>query len=89
MTVEYLDLADFVAISAAVTGLDEDTIVKVADLGLADSALHAPSASFGDREFYEDFIDKAAVLVVRSRAIIRCPTATSAPRGYRCECSST
>lgn len=65
MTVEYLDLADFVAISAAVTGLDEDTIVKVADLGLADSALHAPSASFGDREFYEDFIDKAAVLVVR------------------------
>ena len=65
MSVEYLDLADFVAISAAVTGLDEDTIVKVADLGLADSALHAPSASFGDREFYEDFVDKAAVLVVR------------------------
>ena len=65
MNVEYLDLADFVTISAAVTGLDEDTIVKVADLGLADSALHAPSASFGDREFYEDFIDKAAVLVVR------------------------
>ncbi len=65
MSVEYLDLADFIAISAAVTGLDEDTIVKVADLGLADSALHAPSASFGDREFYEDFVDKAAVLVVR------------------------
>jgi death-on-curing protein len=65
VSVEYLDLADFIAISAAVTGLDEDTIVKVADLGLADSALHAPSASFGDREFYEDFVDKAAVLVVR------------------------
>ena len=65
MSVEYLDLADFIAISAAVTGLDEDTITKIADLGLADSALHAPSASFGDREFYEDFVDKAAVLVVR------------------------
>ena len=65
MSVEYLDLADFIAISAAVTGLDETTIVKVADLGLADSALHAPSAAFGDREFYEDFIDKAAALVVR------------------------
>jgi death on curing protein len=65
VTVEYLDLADFIAIAAAVTGLDEDTIVKVADLGLADSALHAPSAAFGDREFYEDFVDKAAVLVVR------------------------
>ena len=65
MSVEYLDLADFIAIAAAVTGLDEDTVVKVADLGLADSALHAPSAAFGDREFYEDFVDKAAVLVVR------------------------
>jgi death on curing protein len=65
VSVEYLDLADFVAISAAVTGLDEETIIKVADLGLADSALHAPFASFGDREFYEDFVDKAAVLVVR------------------------
>jgi len=65
VSVEYLDLADFVAIAAAVTGLDENTIVKVADLGLADSALHAPSAAFGDREFYEDFVDKAAVLVFR------------------------
>ena len=65
MSVEYLDIADFIAISAAVTGLDEDTIAKLADLGLADSALHAPSATFGDHEFYEDFIDKAAVLVVR------------------------
>jgi death-on-curing protein len=65
VSVEYLDLADFIAIAAAVTALDEDTIAKVADLGLADSALHAPSAQFGDREFYEAFIDKAAVLVVR------------------------
>jgi death on curing protein len=65
VSVDYLDLADFIAIAAAVIGLDEDTIVKIADLGLADSALHAPSAAFGDREFYENFIDKAAVLVVR------------------------
>lgn len=65
MTIEYLDLADFVAIAAAVTGLDEDTVIKIADLGLADSALHAPGAGFGDQEFYGDFVDKAAVLVVR------------------------
>ncbi len=64
MTVEYLDLADFIAIAAAVTGLDEDTIIKIADLGLADSALHAPGAGFGDQEFYKYFVDKAAVLVV-------------------------
>jgi death on curing protein len=64
VTVEYLDLADFVAIAPALTGLDEDTIVKIADLGLADSALHAPQAQYGDTEFYEDFIDTATVLVV-------------------------
>jgi death-on-curing protein len=27
--------------------------------------LHAPSASFGDQEFYPNFCDKAAVLLVR------------------------
>ena len=62
---EYLGLADYVALAAAVTGLDVDTVMKVADLGLADSALHAPAAGFGDTDFYPDFVDKAAVLLVR------------------------
>ncbi len=65
MSVRYLDLVDYVAIATEVTGLDADTLTKVADLGLADSALHAPIAEFGGTEFYPDFIDKAAVLVVR------------------------
>lgn len=65
MTVEYLDLADYLAIAGEVTGLDIDTVIKVTNLDLADSALHAPSAGFGDTDFYSDFIDKAAVLVVR------------------------
>jgi death-on-curing protein len=65
VTIEYLDLADYIAIAAAVTGLDDKTILRVAQLGLADSALHAPSAGFGDVEFYPDFVDKAALLVVR------------------------
>jgi death on curing protein len=65
VTVEYLDLADYIAISAAVTGLDVETVMKVANLDLADSALHAPAAGFGDDDFYPDFVDKAAVLVVR------------------------
>ena len=34
-------------------------------LDLADSALHAPAAGFGETEFYPDFVDKAAVLIVR------------------------
>ena len=40
-------------------------MTKAANLGLADSALHAPAAKFDETEFYPDFIDKAAVLVVR------------------------
>lgn len=65
MTVEYLDLADYVAIAAAVTGLDLQTVMKMTNLNLADSALHAPAAGFGEDEFYPDFVDKAAVLLVR------------------------
>lgn len=65
MTVEYLDLSDYLAIAAEVTGLDIDTAIKITNLDLADSALHAPSAGFGDTDFYPDFVDKAAVLVVR------------------------
>ena len=65
MTVEYLDLADYVAIAAEVTGLDVATVMKVANLDLADSALHAPAAGFGETEFYPDFVRKAALLIVR------------------------
>ena len=65
MTVDYLDLTDYLAIATEVTGLDLDTILKVTNLNLADSALHAPAAGFGDTDFYPEFIDKAAVLIVR------------------------
>lgn len=51
MSVRYLDLVDYAAIATEVTGLDADTLTKVADLGLADSALHAPMAEFGGTEF--------------------------------------
>lgn len=65
MSVEYVDLADYIALSAEVTGLDIAVVMNVVDVGLADSALHAPAAGFGDTDFYPDFVDKAAVLVVR------------------------
>jgi death-on-curing protein len=65
VTVEYVDLADYVAIAAAVTGFDLETIVLLPNLSLAESALRAPAARFGDHELYPDFIDKAAVLIVR------------------------
>jgi death-on-curing protein len=65
VSIEYPDLADFLAIAAAVTGVDLKTLADATKLDLADSALHAPSASFGGNEFYPDFCDKAAVLLVR------------------------
>ncbi len=65
MRVAYLDLADYLAIAAEVTGLEVTTLSRVTQLNLADSALHAPAAGWGDDELYPDFVDKAAVLLVR------------------------
>jgi death on curing protein len=65
VTVRYLGLDDYVAVTVEVTGQQVETLVNATKTGLADSALHALVASFGDQEFYPDFIDKAAVLVVR------------------------
>jgi death-on-curing protein len=62
---QYLDLADFLAVACEVTGLDLDTVTAVANLDMADSALHAPMAGFAGQELYPAFVDKAAVLLVR------------------------
>jgi hypothetical protein len=48
VSVEYPDLADFLAIAAAVTGIDTDVLIRSAKLELADSALHAPQGSWDD-----------------------------------------
>jgi death on curing protein len=63
--VRYLTLAEALVVAEAVTGLDTATLVKVVDLGLLDSALHAPQAGFAGHELYPTFVDKAAVLAVR------------------------
>jgi len=65
VTVRYLDLTDYLAIAAEITGLDIDTLSRMARLQPADSALHAPAAGWGEDDLYPDFTDKAAVLVVR------------------------
>lgn len=76
MSIEYVGLADYVEIAALVTGLDLDTVLHVTDLGLADSALHAPAAGFADTELYPEFADKAAVLILRrQRGSFSSPTA--------------
>ena len=61
----YLSLAEALVIAEAVTGLEASTLVRVSQLDLLDSALHAPQAGVGDEDFYPGFVEKAAVLVVR------------------------
>jgi death-on-curing protein len=63
--VYYLDLTDYLTIVTEVTGLDVETAIRVTNLFLADSALHAPQAGWGDTDLYPTFLDKAAVLVTR------------------------
>ncbi len=65
MSVTYVDVVDYVTIAAEVTGLDVDAVARVTKLDLAESALHAPSSGFGEVEFYPNFTEKAAVLLVR------------------------
>lgn len=59
----YLSLGGYFWLAEQVTGTDADTLAKVSRIELADSALHAPQASFGGEEFYSDIIDKAAAVL--------------------------
>ena len=61
----YLDLADYLVIAEAVTGISAETLLRTPRIDLADSALHAPAASFGGVEFHPEFELKAAVLCSR------------------------
>ncbi|MBA3420411.1 MAG: type II toxin-antitoxin system death-on-curing family toxin [Thermoleophilaceae bacterium] len=56
---------DFVAAAAVVLEVDEAAIRRLPHLGLAESALAAPFASFGGYDAYARLIDKAAILIER------------------------
>jgi len=58
----YLTLDEWVHLAAEILDIDPATIRRGANVALADSALHAPAAGFGDHDAYPDLIDKAAVL---------------------------
>jgi death on curing protein len=62
--VQYLDLADYLYLAGAALDVAPEAVFDVADLGLAESALHAPAATFGGVEFYPDLVTKARVLIV-------------------------
>ena len=61
----YISLAEYLWLAARVTGIDAAVLARASRWELADSALHAPAAGFGEHEFYPDLFDKAAVLVCR------------------------
>lgn len=62
MSIDYLELADYLLIAEAVLQTPARQIALDSSLNLADSALHAPRARFVGEEFYPDFPTKAAVL---------------------------
>ena len=61
----YLSIAEYLWLAEQVTGIRAEELSRSARIELADSALHAPQASFGGTDFYPDLMDKAAVLCWR------------------------
>jgi death-on-curing protein len=61
----YITLVEYFWLAEQVTGTDAPVLVKASRVDLADSALHAPQAGFGEQDFYPDLYDKAAVLTCR------------------------
>lgn len=61
----YLALAEYLWLAEQVTGIQAEELSRLARIELADSALHAPQATFDGIEFYTDVVDKASVLCWR------------------------
>ncbi len=61
----YLSIAEYFWLAEQVTGVRAEELSRSARVELADSALHAPQASFGGTDFRPDLMDKAAVLCWR------------------------
>jgi death-on-curing protein len=62
---ELLERLEFLWLAEQVTGIEATVLAKASRVDLADSALNAPAAGFGDEEFYPGLYDKAAVLCCR------------------------
>lgn len=62
MSVECLDLADFLLIAEQVTGMQVEALARQPRLHMAQHALSAPNAGIGQVEYYPCFADKAAAM---------------------------
>ena len=50
----YVTIAEYFWLAEQITGVDSDTLANASRSDLADSALHAHQAGFGEAEFYPD-----------------------------------
>ena len=62
MTVQCLDLVDFLLIAEAITGIEAKALTRLPRLHTADHALSAPIAGIGETEYYPTFAEKAAAM---------------------------
>ena len=79
----YITLAEYFWLAGQVTSVEASVLIKASRVDMADSALHAPQAGFGDNDFYPDPIDKAAVLTCRLSWNRPLPDTTSGRPGWR------
>jgi len=62
---EYLGLGDVVFIASKVLRIEPDVLLRTSRINTADSAVHAPGASFDGVEFHPGLVRKIAVLGYR------------------------
>jgi death-on-curing protein len=65
VAISYPELGDFCDVAAEILGITPERIADLPNVGLADSALAAPRAGFGEVELYPTLLEKAAILIER------------------------
>jgi hypothetical protein len=76
----YPEFGDFCDVAASVLSMSPEQVSRLPNVGLAQSALEAPRAGFGEVEVYPTLLEKAAVLLERLGETTRCQTAANVPR---------
>jgi death on curing protein len=65
VAVYYPEFGDFCDVAADILGITSEHIARFHNVVLAESALAAPRAGFGDVEVYPTILEKAAILLER------------------------
>ncbi len=58
-----ISLEEYFWLAAQVTKQSVADVLASSDIGMAESAVHAPDAGFAGKEFYPEILDKASVLL--------------------------